>query len=73
VIQAAIHTYTHTHTQTKAYGSRYTAIAIQRTNTGQMPGITQALEPCMAKPPGGGASNPPQVSQIEAAEPTVPQ
>jgi len=62
----------HTH---KAYSDCNTAIATQWTSTG-MPGITQALESCVANPPGarlvthGRAS---QVSGIQAAEPKVPQ
>ena len=71
------HTHTHARTkkQSKVYGINYTAIATQWTSTG-MPGTTQALEPCVANPPGAGLvthRGAVQVSQIEITEPNVPQ
>jgi len=41
-----------------------------------MPGITQALKPCMANPPGAGLvtrRRAVQISRIEIAEPKVSQ
>ena len=65
----------YTHTQSKAYGSHYTAIAAQCTNTG-MPGTTQTIEPCAVNPPGArlvACRRTVPVSQIEVAKPTAPQ
>ena len=53
-----LHTHIHTH-KVKAYGSHYTAIAAQCTNTGApiLGGPTQTLEPCETYPPAGGLTD----------------
>ena len=70
-----LNTHTHTQKQSKAYGSRYTAIITQWTSTG-MPGTTQTLNPGAANPPVAGLVTHRRavpVSWIEIAEPEVSQ